>query len=224
MNAFLSRRLDKNSCSNTNFFAGETYNTNDNRFLHERMDEPSEQLLARYRAGDPTAAEEMFRRYVGRLTVFARARLAPRIAKRVDPEDVAMSAYRSFFVRAHNGHFSLRRSGDLWRLLVAITVNKLRHQVAAQQAEKRSIRREEDAVWLSDQSTRHPPPEEAVAAADELEQIMADLPPIKRRILELRLLDHTFSEIANDIGRSERTVRRMLDEMYCVLHRRMLGN
>jgi hypothetical protein len=56
------------------------------------MDEPSEQLLARFQAGDESAAEEMFRRYVGRLTVFARARLAPRLAKRVDPEDVVLSA------------------------------------------------------------------------------------------------------------------------------------
>ena len=187
------------------------------------MDEPSEQLLARYQAGDETAAEELFRRYVSRLTVFARARLAPRVARRVDPEDVVVSAYRSFFVRARRGEFSLRRSGDLWRLLVAVTLNKVRHQVARHEADKRSLRREETASGVEGRFSRSPRPEEAVAVADELQQIMANLSPQKRRILELRLLDHSLAEIAVDIGCSERTVRRMLDELQQYFRRRLLG-
>lgn len=187
------------------------------------MDEPSEQLLTRYQAGDQSAADEIFRRYVGRLTVFARARLAPRVARRIDPEDVVLSAYRSFFVRARGGQLSLRRSGDLWRLLVAITLNKVRHQVARHQADKRSIRREEELLAeICEPLVHHPAPEHALAAADELEQIMTELPPVKRRILELRLLDYEISEIAADIGRSERTVRRMLDDLRTLLERRLL--
>ncbi|HVA48531.1 MAG TPA: sigma-70 family RNA polymerase sigma factor [Pirellulales bacterium] len=187
------------------------------------MDEPSEQLLARYQDGDQSAAEEMFRRYVSRLTVFARTRLAPRVARRVDAEDVVLSAYRSFFVRARDGQFRLRRSGDLWRLLVAITLNKVRHQVAHHEADKRAMRREENPASLNEQFSRSPRPEHAIAVADELEQVMAAMSPVKRRILELRLLDYSLAEIAADIGRSERTVRRMLDELQAYLERRMLG-
>ena len=189
-----------------------------------RVDEASEQLLARYQAGDQAAAEEIFRRYVVRLTVFARARLAPRVARRIDPEDVVLSAYRSFFIRARSGRVSLRRSGDLWRLLVAITMNKVRHQVARHQADKRSIDREESVLdAITEPLARGPAPEDAIAVADELERIMAALPAVKRRILELRLLDYEISEIADDIGRSERTVRRMLDELHDYLERRLLG-
>lgn len=187
------------------------------------MDEPSEQLLARYQTGDETAAEELFRRYVNRLTLFARARLAQRVARRVDPEDVVLSAYRSFFLRARNGAISLRRSGDIWRLLVAITLNKLRHQVARHEAKKRSTQREERAMAVDDQFCRSPRPEEAVALADELERIMANLSPLKRRILQLRLLDYSLAEIAAEIGRSERTVRRMLGQLQEQLEQRMLG-
>lgn len=187
------------------------------------MDEPSEQLLARFRSGDQSAAEEMFRRYVSRLTVFARARLSPRVTRRVDPEDIALSAYRSFFVRARNGRFSLQRSGDLWRLLVAIALNKVRHQVARHQAEKRSIDRDKDSAQIDGELSHRPRPEHAIAAAEELEHIMAELPPAKRRVLELRLLDHSLSEIADDLGRSERTVRRMLGELQGFLERRMLS-
>lgn len=192
-------------------------------FPFRSMDEPSEQLLARYQAGDQAAADEIFRRYVGRLTVFARARLAPRVARRVDPEDVVLSAYRSFFIRARDGRLSFTRSGDLWRVLVAMTLNKVRRQVARHQAEKRAIRREEDILAeICEPHHRGPTPEHALAVADELEQIMAAVPPLKRRILELRLLDYEISEIAADIGRSERTVRRMLDDLQEFLKRRLL--
>jgi hypothetical protein len=60
------------------------------------MDEPSVDLLEKYRQGDDQAATELFRRYVSRLTVLARARMAPKIARRFDPEDVVLSAYRTF--------------------------------------------------------------------------------------------------------------------------------
>jgi RNA polymerase sigma-70 factor (ECF subfamily) len=134
-----------------------------------------------------------------------------------------LSAYRSFFVRARGGQLSLRRSGDLWRLLVAITLNKVRHQVARHRADKRSIRREEELLAeLYEPRTNHPTPEQALAAAEELEAIMAALPLVKRRILELRLLDYEISEIAADVGRSERTVRRLLTDLQTFLERRLL--
>src|SRR5258708_6666093 len=107
------------------------------------MDEPSVELLAKYREGDEQAATELFRRYLSRLTVLARARIAPKIARRFDAEDVVLSAYRSFFVRARNGQFSLAHSGDLWRLLVGIVLKKLYHHAAPHPADKRSIDREE---------------------------------------------------------------------------------
>src|SRR4051794_20016718 len=106
------------------------------------MDEPSVVLLEKYRQGDDQAATELFRRYVTRLTVLARARMAPKIARRFDPEDVVLSAYRTFFVRARNGQFTLSRSGDLWRLLVGIMLKKLYHQTAQHTAAKRSVDRE----------------------------------------------------------------------------------
>ena len=108
---------------------------------------------------------------------------------------------------------------------MAITLNKVRHQVARHQADKRSIRREQDLLEaITEPLVRRPSPEHVIAAADELEQIMGALPPLKRRILELRLLDYEVSEIAADIGRSERTVRRMLDDLHDVLKRRLLDS
>src|SRR5690242_9071558 len=84
----------------------------------------SDQLLLRYQQGDEDASREIFERFIARLTALARSRLASRVAKRADPEDIVLSAYRSFFVGARNGKYALQRSGDLWRLLVSITLHK----------------------------------------------------------------------------------------------------
>src|SRR3954470_15847496 len=85
-------------------------------------------LLERFRAGDDQAAAELFDRYFRRLTALARSRLAPRLARRTDPEDIALSVYRSFFVAARGGHYTLGRGGDLWRLLAAMARHKLLRQ------------------------------------------------------------------------------------------------
>src|SRR5436190_2378792 len=76
----------------------------------------SADLLHRLRRGDEDAATAVFERYVERLTRLARSRLATKLASRVDPEDIVLSAYRSFFVAARQGRFELERGGDLWRL------------------------------------------------------------------------------------------------------------
>src|SRR5438093_12587143 len=78
---------------------------------------PSAELVARWGGGDEAAAREIFERYVDRLTRLARVRLSTKLAARLDPDDVVMSAYRSFFVGARDRRFTLKESGDLWRLL-----------------------------------------------------------------------------------------------------------
>lgn len=173
---------------------------------------PSDQLLLLCRQGDEGASREIFERYLTRLTALARSRLAPRLARRMDPEDIVLSAYRSFFVGARVGRFALHRSGDLWRLLVSITLHKLYRQVKRHSAESRDVQREEtlgDGLAFSQEPTT----EEAIALADELEAILKPLDPLLRRVLELRLQGQSLEEIAAITMRSERTVRRCLAQL-----------
>jgi DNA-directed RNA polymerase specialized sigma24 family protein len=172
----------------------------------------SAEILQRYRDGDERAADELFSRYVGRLTLLARSRLSPALASRTDPEDVVLSAYRSFFIRARDGRFALRRSGDLWRLLVAITLHKLYRQARKHKAERRALAARESQAPSGERLhlSREPSPEEAVALADELETLFSQLDAVSRRVVELRLQDREISEIAAEVGRTERTVRRAL--------------
>src|SRR5262245_20761308 len=96
-------------------------------------------LLERFRAGDELAADALFSRYFNRLTALARSRLQARLSRRTDPEDIVQSVYRSFFMGARAGRFSLNRGGDLWRLLAAITKHKVLRRLRHATADRRSL-------------------------------------------------------------------------------------
>ncbi len=180
-------------------------------------EQSSEELLSRVRAGNASAADELFHRFFEGLIALAAARLSAKLARRLDPEDVVQSAYRSFFLGAQQGRYVLKRSGDLWRLLVGITLHKLQHQVEHHTAAKRALAGEqllaEDSLGgLADLvQARDPSPLEAAALADEVEQLLARLEPHQRPMLELRLQGHSLDEIAQQLQCSERTVRRTMD-------------
>jgi eukaryotic-like serine/threonine-protein kinase len=173
-------------------------------------------LLRLLAAGDEGAAAAVFERYAERLTRLARSRLATRLAQRIDAEDVVMSAYRSFFVAARQGRFELERGGDLWRLLVEVTLHKLYRSAQHHQAQRRSIHREvpdSSATAANIPVTApEPTPEEVAIAAEELEAVLERLPARSRQALELRLQGFEHEEIAERLACNERTVRRWLNE------------
>jgi RNA polymerase sigma-70 factor (ECF subfamily) len=180
------------------------------------VDDATLLLLQQWRAGDQEAAGELFRRYANRLIALARSRLSPRLAQRIDPEDVVQSAYRSFFTGAKNGQYDLERGGDLWRLLVAITLHKLHDQAKRHRAGKRSVQNETplgNGANGTPAEAREPSPVEALALVDQLEQMMRRLEPPQRQMLELRLQGYTFEEIAATVRLSRRTVCRTLERV-----------
>jgi RNA polymerase sigma factor (sigma-70 family) len=184
------------------------------------MEATSADLMARWREGDQQAAGEMFRRYAERLVALARRRMSTRLARHLDPEDVVQSAYRSFFSGARAGCYALRRDGDLWRLLAAITLHKLGRQVERHTASKRAVEREqpfgEENALLDlhgETPARGPTPDEEAALAETLERMLRGLGPLERRMIELRLQGCSLAEIAGDVHRSERTVRRLLERV-----------
>jgi RNA polymerase sigma factor (sigma-70 family) len=190
-----------------------------------QADRTSFVLLERYREGDETAAEELFARYFERLTALARSRLSPRLACRTDPEDIVLSVYRSFFIDARSGRFTLNRGGDLWRLLASITRHKILRQARHHSADRRSVNLElpldgvEGGCYLV--HGHEPTVEDAVALSDELEWVLTQLDCFGRRVLELRMQGAQLSEIAEDTGRSERSVRRTLSQIRELLAKRL---
>jgi RNA polymerase sigma-70 factor (ECF subfamily) len=183
-------------------------------------------LIARLREGDDEAAEEIFRRFAHRLVLLARSRLDRRVQGKLDPEDVLQSVFRSFFVRLADGQFDLKDWDNLWSLLVRITLRKCGRQIAALRVARRDYRRELTPLGSTVSSrdgweglAREPDPEEAATLADTVEWVLKGLDAKQQEIVVLRLQGHLVSEISQTVGRTERTVHRVLAHVRNALQR-----
>jgi RNA polymerase sigma-70 factor (ECF subfamily) len=170
-------------------------------------------FLARLHSRDDAAAQELFRRFAHQLIALALRHLDTGLRRKVDPEDVVQSAYKSFFVRYGEGNLDLVNWNSLWGLLALITVRKCAERAAYHRAERRDASREvsaplgdEAALWLEPLG-REPTPLEAAVLNETVEQLFAGLDEDERPILELSLQGYTTREISERLGRAERTVR-----------------
>jgi RNA polymerase sigma-70 factor (ECF subfamily) len=173
---------------------------------------PFTEFTARLRGGDPRAAEELFARYAQRLIDVAEQQLSRKLAGRLDGADVVQSVFRTFFRRSASGEFRIDSSGELWRLLVQITVRKARFYGRQHTAPIRDVAAEapRGAGLLAEAPAREPGPAEAAALLDQLEALLRGLPPVYPELLRLRLEGHSVAETAARLGLSRRTVQRGL--------------
>lgn len=174
-------------------------------------------LLTRLRQGDQDAAARIFQAYSGRLVGLARSRLRGLVRHKADPEDVMASVFKSFFRRDAVEAFDLPGWDSLWALLTMITLRKCGYQTRHFLAACRDVQREaappEDSAVAWEAIAREPTPAEAAQLTDTVEQLMRDLDERDRPIVLLSLQGYAAPEIADQTGRSERTVYRALDRV-----------
>jgi RNA polymerase sigma-70 factor (ECF subfamily) len=176
--------------------------------------------LEKLRAGDESAAAQIFNRYAGRLIALARSRMDQRMRQMMDPEDIVQSVYQSFFVRQARGEFDIHDWDSLWGLLATITLRKCGHQIERYRTARRDPRREiatrdpdADEAPSFEAIARDPTPQEAAMLAELLEQVMRGLEGYQRQILELSLQGHSVAEISARVGYTRRTVQRILQRV-----------
>jgi RNA polymerase sigma-70 factor (ECF subfamily) len=184
------------------------------------MDEPraDRSLLDLWRAGDEKAAGEIVQRYLDRLLALARRHMDQRLASRVDPEDIVQSVFRTFFLRAREGQFTLEDPDGLFKLLARITLHKTFRQTHFHRAAKRDLHLEAgsgpDSPQLIDRLFDEEPSPDAVHAfVDQLEHFLGRLDPLQRQVLELRMQGCGTGEIARRLGTYDRKVARLLERI-----------
>jgi DNA-directed RNA polymerase specialized sigma24 family protein len=182
--------------------------------------------IAALKTGDERAVQELWQRYFARMVELARAQLRaanfPDAA--VDAEDVALSAFNTFFARAASGRFpAIADRDDLWRLLVVIAARKVRAVKRRQQRLKRGgglVRNAsvlpcgddpDDADFFAFVAGEEPTPESAAIVAEEFRRLLGALGDDTLRAVALaRLEGSTRDEIAARLGCARRTVARQL--------------
>lgn len=166
--------------------------------------------IDKLKAGEPEAAQQIWQRYYARLVELARHKLQG-LSKRVcDEEDVALSAFHSFWQAAGAGRFpQLENRDDLWQLLVMHTARKA---IAARRYADRQKRcgHASDAM-LHQVVGREPDPQFAAAVVDEFQHLMGRLGDDTLRAIALKKLQGwTNQEIADQLDCSLRSVERKL--------------
>ncbi|VTS04148.1 sigma-70 family RNA polymerase sigma factor [Tuwongella immobilis] len=176
------------------------------------MEHSSAVLLHRLQGGDGESATIIWNRYVQRLTQLVRRRLGRGANPIMDADDAVASAFRSFFRRSQTADWQAQQPGDLWRLLATITRHKLSRQLRWQSAQRRSLPANLiHSIPMESLANRNAPsPLESLIALDLLEQWLMPLDPIDRQIVEARLQEMTWAEIAQTTGIPARTAQRRL--------------
>jgi RNA polymerase sigma-70 factor (ECF subfamily) len=167
-------------------------------------------LMARLRASDEEAAKRVFQQFAQRLIALARSRLDDRLRRKVDPEDILQSVFKSFFCRQAQGEFELDSWESLWSLLSVITVRKCGRWRRYFHAERRNLQAEISS-W--EVFADEPTPEEAAILTETLEQVMRGLEGSEREMVMLSLQGYTVAEISDQVDRTRRTVQRVLQRV-----------
>lgn len=181
-------------------------------------------LLRRIRDGEQDAATALYLRYAQRIEALAKAKTSAALSARIDPEDVVQSVFRTFFRRAFEGHYEVPDGDELWKLLLVISLNKIRTLASFHRAAKRNVsatvtlerfdflaggrvRSEEDALRILEMI---------------IEETLINMPPAQRDMVRLRIDGHAVSEIASLTQRSKRSVERVLQQFRTRLGRLVL--
>jgi RNA polymerase sigma-70 factor (ECF subfamily) len=174
--------------------------------------------MDRLRGGEDAAARDVFERYSRQLIGLARKRLDQGLGAKADPEDVVQSAYKSFFMRQRDGRLEVESWEGLWSLLVLITVRKCIDRVEYLRAARRDLTREMVAAEGGTEPwqlaiDREPQPEEAAILAETVEELFRAAEEDERPILQLSLQGFSVAEVSEQLGRAQRSVRRLRERV-----------
>jgi DNA-directed RNA polymerase specialized sigma24 family protein len=165
-------------------------------------------------AGDPAAAERLWKSYFPRMVRSARWRLQRYPTRVADEEDIALSAFKSF-CRATGHLHQLQDRVNLWPFLLMLIARKVAHLVRRERRAKRLGRLAEAPYGMESLIEglpgKEPPPDLVYQMTDECQKLFDRLPDESlRSVAGMKLEGYTNGEIAEHLGCGHRTVERKL--------------
>ncbi len=187
------------------------------------VDDETAKLVARAKAGDATALNDLFKRYHHMMVEVARRKLGPKLRLKEEPDDLAQTTFREAARDFPN--YEYRGEPSLIRWFLQILQNKIRDKAEFYSAGKRDLGRERsmDAPMPGDsEGTRSSEPESTDLSVtmqvtrDEsfgvLRTALEELTPEHRQAITLVFFEGKQLREAGEImgGRTEDAVRMML--------------
>ena len=179
------------------------------------------------KTGDEEAARLLWQEYFDKLVAVARKKLGSAPSRIADEEDVVISVFRCLCDGAGRGQYpNVKKRDDLWRLLVAITTNKVIDERRRATSQKRgggqvrgdSVLRElaenGDLQGFDQLIGEDPTPDFLAMLADEYQRLMDLLPKDTLRLVALRKMEgYKNEEIAQELGLARRSIQRKLERI-----------
>jgi RNA polymerase sigma factor (sigma-70 family) len=177
-----------------------------------------QRLMVGVRAGNEESVRLLLERYKPPLFRVIRRRLHRELRSQCDSEDVLQSVWSSFFAIPAR-QFEFEDPAALKAYLVDMACNKvveaIRRRLGTQ---KRNLNREKSlhgsaAAEAQTLRARTPTPSQVVMAKERWAHLIEGRPARHQRILLLLRQGKTQSEIAAELGITDRTVRRLIREL-----------
>ena len=179
-------------------------------------------MLHGLKAGDESAAREVWERYCAQLTRHARKKLRHNRRRIADENDIAQSAFISLCLGARKGRFpGLDDRESLWRLLVFITAQKAADLIAYEKRKRRGEGKTRGNSFIAGPdgqgsfdalAASAPGPATLQIWAEEYERLLDRLKDDKlKKIAVMRVEGVTIDKIADKLGCARRTIHRKLD-------------
>jgi RNA polymerase sigma-70 factor (ECF subfamily) len=166
--------------------------------------------VLRLRAGSEDAATQIYLRYAERLAALARAHCSPDLRQRLEADDIVQEVFAIFFRRVKSGRYDVPAGQELWRLLLVIALNKIRAQGNYHRAARRDVRLTAGQQVLEKGGLCGADTEPTLLLELTINEALQSLPPELREVILLRIEGYEVAEIAARVGRSKRTVERVL--------------
>ncbi len=176
------------------------------------------ELIERVKNGNEQAASQLVKEFEPVIRRELRFRLRDSRARfELDSMDISQSVLGNFFVRVATRQYDLKEQGDLVKLLVTMTRNKVAENLRARHRQRRDSRRTVQGVEGMALATADPTPSRVLAGKEILQLVRQNLSGEERRLVDLRCQGLSWEEIANSLGGSadarRKQMARAIDEI-----------
>jgi RNA polymerase sigma-70 factor (ECF subfamily) len=154
--------------------------------------------------------------YLPKLVRLAERNMSRRLQAKVDPAEMAGSILVSIVRMAREGKLKIEATDDFWKLLVAISLNKVRKKARFYSAQKRDVGREiqiiDDMPTLEQLAVSHgnPTEEDGERIADVLNQLDHELDEDCRTVLAGKLEGLNNFDIASRLGENGKSTKTVI--------------
>jgi RNA polymerase sigma-70 factor (ECF subfamily) len=175
-----------------------------------------ESLIERLNSGDAEAIQQALVAHAGILRMMVRRQLPRWLRPRFDSMDIVQSVWAHLLPGLQAGRWHFASPAELRAFLVKVTRNRLTNRIhhAAHEFDHARTRANVPAGTPAHVA----PPDEAVSAKEDWQQLLSLCPPAHRELLRLKRDGVPLAQIATRTGLHPSSVRRIL---YDLLHRFM---